>query len=210
MRLVFFIVLFFLYFLHDIFLSWRFRYRYSKAENFLGDGAPNNIQAFFGKAEYIVILYYLMVGVYIVSGFSFWGLITDISILDGPAFQILGFILGVLFLFLMAFSRMTLGSSWRVGLDNQTTDKLIITGFYRFVRNPYFLFLLGFLFSLILVVPNAVTLFAFIQSSILLRFQIIQEELFLEEKYGRSYLLYKGETGRFIPRLSSKRRAALK
>jgi protein-S-isoprenylcysteine O-methyltransferase Ste14 len=210
MRLLFFTVLFFLYFTHDIFLSWRFRYRYSKAENFLGNKAPDNIQAFFGKAEYVIVLYYLLVGVYLFSGFSFWGLISDISILDGAVFQIPGLIFGILFLFLMTLSRMNLGSSWRVGLDNQTTDKLVITGSYRFVRNPYFLFLLGFLFSLILVVPNAVTIFAFIQSLILLRFQVIQEEQFLEEKYGRSYLLYKGETVRFIPGLSSKRRAALK
>ena len=69
------------------------------------------------------------------------------------------------------------------------------------MRNPYFTFLLGFQFALILVVPNAITICAFLQSAILLGLQVRQEEAFLEQKYGEAYRAYKERVGRFLPKL---------
>ncbi len=43
---------------------------------------------------------------------------------------------------MMVLVRLNLGSAWRVGLDAGTQDALVTTGFYRYVRNPCFSFLL--------------------------------------------------------------------
>jgi len=88
-------------------------------------------------------------------------------------------------------------------LDYSTSDALITHGFYRFIRNPYFAFLLAFEGSLILICPNAIIICAFIQSSLLLGLQVRLEENFLKEKYGEDYLLYKKKAGRFLPRVLS-------
>ena len=195
------LILLVLYFLHDRGLTLWFRSKFNKNDFFMGKEAPDEVQGFFGKAMYLVMLYYLILIIHLLTGFSFWGFVSNIVVLDNTPIMIIGFALSLGFLCLMTLSRMNLGSSWRVGLDQKTTDSLITDGFYKFVRNPYFAALLGFQFSLILVVPNAITVFSFIQSSIMLNLQVRQEEIFLNQKYGNDYQLYKNKTGRFLPRV---------
>jgi protein-S-isoprenylcysteine O-methyltransferase Ste14 len=188
------------YFAHNLILSKWFKKKFNKNEYFLGDKAPSNIQKYLGKSFYLVIMYYILIIIYIISGFNFWGLISNINIINNYIIQITGFVLSLIFLVLMTIARLNLGSSWRMGLDYQTKDKLVKTGFYKFMRNPYFTFLLSFQFSLILILPNAITILAFIQSYLLINLQIIEEENFLEKRYGEEYVMYKNKVERFIPR----------
>ncbi len=201
LELLSFLILMIMYFLHNLFLTTYFKRKFKKDDNFIGEKAPSELQKFFGKSFYLIIVYYIIILAYVFTGFNFWGLISSISLIDNAAFQITGFTAGIIFLTLMTIARLNLGSSWRVGLDPYTKDKLVTTGFYKFMRNPYFTFLLCFQFSLILIVPNAITIFAFIQSYLLINLQVREEEEFLKEKYGKSYILYKNNAGRFIPKL---------
>jgi protein-S-isoprenylcysteine O-methyltransferase Ste14 len=186
--------------IHNLVLTQYFKRKFKKDDNYLGDKAPSELQKFFGKAFYLVLVYYGLVLVYLITGFNFWGLISYISIIDIPIVKMVGFVLGIIFLVLMTLARLNLGSSWRVGLDYNTKDELIKTGFYRYMRNPYFTFLLSFQFIIILISPNAIVIFAFIQSYLLLNLQVREEEVFLQEKYGGEYVEYKNRVGRFIPR----------
>lgn len=200
LELLFFLILLVLYFLHNLFLTMYFKRKFRKDDYFIGEKAPSELQKFFGKSFYLIIVYYIIILAYLLTGFNFWGLISSISPIDSAVFKIIGFVAGIIFLTLMTIARLNLGSSWRVGLDSDTKDKLVTTGLYKFIRNPYFTFLLCFQFSLILIVPNAITLFAFIQSYLLISLQIREEEEFLKEKYGESYILYKNSAGRFFPK----------
>ena len=197
--LLFFSVLAILYVCHDLVLRKIFSRKYSKNDNFIGNHAGNNIQQYFGKALYLTMIYYLIILIYLITDFDLWGLVSNVYLLDNTILQWIGFISGLLFLILMTLARLNLGSSWRIGLDYQTKDDLIKGGFYKYIRNPYFLFLLGFQFSLIPIVPNAIMMGSFIQSTILLGLQVRFEEAFLQEKYGDEYLKYKEKTGRFFP-----------
>jgi len=197
---LFFLIMLVLYLLHNLFLTIYFKRKFKKDDYFIGEKAPSELQKFFGKSFYLIIIYYILILVYLFTGFDFWGLISNISIVNTPVFKISGFLVGIIFIILMTAARLNLGSSWRVGLDPNTEDKLVTTGFYRFIRNPYFTFLLCFQFSLILIIPNAITIFAFIQSYILINLQIREEEGFLRKKYGESYISYKNSTGRFFPK----------
>jgi protein-S-isoprenylcysteine O-methyltransferase Ste14 len=208
LQLVFFSILLGLYLLHDLGFSFVFKRRFHKQEDFLGKNAPDAMQRFFGRAVYLVLFYYLLVLAYLIFNFNFWGFISGISVLNKTLVQVIGFAFGVIFIALMSLARLNLGSSWRVGLDLKTEDPLVTDGFYRFTRNPYFTFLLGFQFSAILVVPTAVTIFAFIQSFLLLSLQVRQEEPFLHDKYGDKYDEYRANTGRFLP-LITKRKMAI-
>jgi protein-S-isoprenylcysteine O-methyltransferase Ste14 len=201
LELLFLLILMILYFLHNIFLTQYFKRKFKKDDNFIGEKAPSELQNFFGKAFYLVLVYYGLVLVSLITGFNFWGLISNITIIDSPIIKIAGFVLGIIFLVLMTLARLNLGSSWRVGLDYNTKDELIKTGFYRYMRNPYFTFLLSFQFTIILISPNAIVIFALIQSYLLLNLQVREEEVFLKEKYGEEYTIYKNRVGRFIPGL---------
>ena len=98
------------------------------------------------------------------------------------------------------------GQRWRVGLDAGTQDALVTTGFYRYVRNPYFSFLLLFQGALCLVAPTALVFCALIQSALLLALQVRHEEAFLLQKYGSQYAAYQRTAGRFLPSLALRRR----
>lgn len=199
MKLIFYLILFLLYYTHDFGMSFRFSRKYHKTEDFLGKHAPSETQRFFGLAIVLVMGYYALTLIFLITGFSFWGLISEMAALNTPLVQTIGFAVGILSLLLMTLVRLNLRSSWRVGLDHATTDALVTDGFYRYIRNPYFAFLLAFQFSLMLISPSAITLGAFIQSALLLGFQVRQEEQFLQEKYGAQYEAYRAATGRFFP-----------
>ena len=197
--LVFFLVLAILYFCHDILLRWLFQRKYAKKDSYIGKRAPDAVQRYFGNAIYLTLVYYLVILIYLFTNFDFWGLISNVYLLDKPAIHWIGFISGLLFLGLMTLSRLNLGGSWHIGLNYQTKYDLVTYGFYKYIRNPYFLFLLCYQFSLILIVPNAIMIFSFIQSSLLLVLQVQHEEIFLQEKYSEKYTQYKMKAGRFVP-----------
>ncbi len=78
-------------------------------------------------------------------------------------------------------------------------NKLITTGIYKYSRNPMYLGLLMIVTSTSLFYLNIFTITTpFIFYFWINRFQIKREEIFLTEKFGKEYLLYKTKTRRWI------------
>lgn len=81
------------------------------------------------------------------------------------------------------------------------TEKLIVSGFYRFVRNPLYIAAVfvfsgeGLLFESIGIFIYCVLMFA------VFNIQVIMEETFLKERFGESYKQYCEAVPRWIPRL---------
>lgn len=117
LELLSFLVLMFLYFAHNFLLQIYFKRKFNLNDNFLGKNAPNDMQLFFRKALYLVIVYYVLILVYLSTGFNFWGLISNITIINSPVIVMVSLILGIVFIVLMTLARLNLGSSWRMGLD---------------------------------------------------------------------------------------------
>ena len=178
--------------------AW-YRRSFRRDDNFLGERAPDAVQRFFGRAVPAVMLCHGVVILALILGSDLGGFISYIRWLDYRGVQIAGFALGVFCLSMMALVRLNLGSAWRVGLDHSTQDTLVTTGFYRYIRNPYFSFLLLFQGALCLVAPTALVLCALIQSALLLALQVRHEEAFLLLKYGCQYAAYRRSAGRFLP-----------
>ncbi len=84
-------------------------------------------------------------------------------------------------------------------LSPQKASKLVISGFYRFSRNPMYL-------GMLLVLTGAALLFAAVSSLLLLPLfilainylQIANEEKALEEIFGEDYLNYKQRVRRWL------------
>lgn len=103
--------------------------------------------------------------------------------------------LGVIF-FLLAI--ITMRDNWRAGIDENQKTSFVCSGIYRYSRNPAFV---GFDFlyiGSILALPNYLLLIATIIAIVLFHFQILQEELFLDGKFGVEYAKYKKNTARYI------------
>ena len=81
------------------------------------------------------------------------------------------------------------------------TKKLIVTGFYRFVRNP--LYIAGFfvLTGLGILFQSAGILFFGLVMFVMFHLTVLLEEAFLEGKFGESYKQYCKSVPRWIPRL---------
>ena len=78
-------------------------------------------------------------------------------------------------------------------------NKLITTGIYKYSRNPMYLGLLMIVTSTSLFYLNIISITTpFLFYFWINRFQIKREEIFLTEKFGKEYLLYKTKTRRWI------------
>jgi protein-S-isoprenylcysteine O-methyltransferase Ste14 len=149
---IFLSVLFVLYFLSDTFLSNYYQKKYKKNQDHVYKNPSNETQRFLGQSIRLMQFIYIILLVYHLLDFDFGGMIALIEIINIPVIWISGFSLGVCFIGLSIASRLTLGSSWRVGIDKSTNDKLITKGIYKLIRNPFFASILGFQLSIILII----------------------------------------------------------
>ena len=78
-------------------------------------------------------------------------------------------------------------------------NKLITSGIYKYSRNPMYLGLLMIVVSTSIFYLNIFSITTpFFFYFWISRFQIKREEIFLTEKFGKEYLLYKTKTRRWI------------
>src|SRR5262247_4179389 len=82
------------------------------------------------------------------------------------------------------------GRSFRVGIDVEHPDKLVTTGIFAFSRNPIYVGFALVLVGQFLVFPNWIPLSYMAAGFWLLHRQVLREEAFLREHYGREYVDY--------------------
>ena len=90
------------------------------------------------------------------------------------------------------------GKSFRVGIDENTNDKLITSGTFSLSRNPIYLAFLVFFAGLIIAYPSIVSSLFLIFFIIMIHRQILREEKFLKNHYGSEYDEYCKNVRRYI------------
>lgn len=189
------------YFLQEGLCWLDFKKRYHQNPNRLGHKAQDDLQRFYGQSILLVAIYYLIIYLHLFTGFDYWGALGIMPLLVNRPSLLIGFVSANLFIVAIYFARQALGASWRMGIDFHTRAPLVTRGLYAHIRNPYFTFLLGFQGALILMVPCSVALFAFLQSLVVINFQVRLEESFLGRHYQEAFDHYRDRVGRFFPRL---------
>jgi protein-S-isoprenylcysteine O-methyltransferase Ste14 len=111
--------------------------------------------------------------------------------LTGAALIVVGQI--IFLLALLAF-----GDSWRVGIDKQAPGQLITGGIFAMTRNPIFVFMDLYLIGTFLI--NGTVIFLLFAALVVagLHYQILQEETFLAQTYGKVYRSYCAQTRRYF------------
>lgn len=92
----------------------------------------------------------------------------------------------------------TMKSSWRAGIPDEDKTALVTSGIYRFSRNPAFLgFDLLYVGTLIAYFNWAHLAFCAF-AMVMMHLQILEEERFLPQAFGKAYEEYRRRTARYF------------
>lgn len=120
--------------------------------------------------------------------------------LDVPAVHALGLALFGLGLVGTLWAQLSMGASWRIGVDAGERTALVTRGPFRWVRNPIFTAMLLAVTGLGLLVPNLMSAIALVTMLIAVELQVrAVEEPYLVRSHGPAYRSWAAHTGRFLP-----------
>lgn len=161
-------------------------------------GVKTNQMAKGSKPRKLVIIESLLkMATYCIIPVEIISILCDLRMWKSPAAR-MGILIAALGVTIFVIAMTTMRDSWRAGIPEKAQTKLITNGIYRLSRNPAFfgfdLLYLGILVSFFHYLLLLFTLFAIV----MLHLQILQEETFLTDAFGKSYSDYKKRTGRYF------------
>lgn len=130
-----------------------------------------------------------------------WPSLVRVGVLDSGWFDLVGGVLGVVGLGLCVIAQVTMGSSWRVGIDIDRRTDLVTGGIYRWIRNPTYLGLHLMNLGLWLIWPTTLVAGYAVLFFVVMDIQVRAEEEHLVASHGDAYHAYAARTWRYVPRL---------
>jgi protein-S-isoprenylcysteine O-methyltransferase Ste14 len=122
----------------------------------------------------------------------------DAPFLVSPTLRLIGSVLIVCGFSLFIWSLISFGRSWRIGIDTKNSGPLVTTGAFAYSRNPIFVFIdLYFVGSALIDMTPLLIAFAMAVAAGM-HYQILQEEGFLQARYGEEYRSYRARTSRYF------------
>jgi protein-S-isoprenylcysteine O-methyltransferase Ste14 len=128
-----------------------------------------------------------------------WAVLTRVAALDHLLVDILGAALGLLGLGLCLVAQLTMGSSWRVGIDKEHQTTLITHGVYRLIRNPTYVGLFSLNLGVWFIWPSPAMAFYWLLFFVAIEIQVRCEEEHMENLHGDTFTAYAARTRRYIP-----------
>jgi protein-S-isoprenylcysteine O-methyltransferase Ste14 len=122
--------------------------------------------------------------------------------LDNAELRALGVIVAVAGIGTTMASQLSMGASWRIGVDASERTGLVTTGVFRHVRNPIFTAMSITALGLTLMVGNLVAVAGLVALVAALQLQVrLVEEPYLHYTHSDDYVRYAKSAGRFLPLL---------
>ncbi len=122
--------------------------------------------------------------------------LTDAAWLPG-----MGLVVAVLGVGLTLAAQISMGDSWRIGVDENERTDMVTDGAFAIVRNPIFSAMLVTALGLTAMVPNVVSVIGLVALAVALELQVrLVEEPYLATVHGEPYEQYRRRVGRFLPR----------
>lgn len=95
-----------------------------------------------------------------------------------------------------------MGRDWRMGIDPNEKNNLIVTGPFAYVRHPIYALQQLFAIFCALAVPVPAMFVVAVIELVFLQWEARREERHLLNVHGETYSNYMRTTGRFVPRLA--------
>lgn len=99
---------------------------------------------------------------------------------------------------LVAWSILSFGQSFRIGIDTEHPDRLVTTGAFAISRNPIYVAFALILLGQFLIFPNWILLVYLVAGFWLFNRQVLREEAFLKQHYGQEYAEYSARVRRYL------------
>jgi protein-S-isoprenylcysteine O-methyltransferase Ste14 len=97
-------------------------------------------------------------------------------------------------------AQVSMGDSWRVGLDEAEDTRLVTTGAFGLVRNPIYAAVFVTMAGFVLMVPNVLSLGSLATFVVAFEWLVRKvEEPYLAQLHGAAYEQYAATVGRFFP-----------
>jgi protein-S-isoprenylcysteine O-methyltransferase Ste14 len=136
---------------------------------------------------------------YLVFAHAFgWPSPAQSVLFEFAALDWLGVILCLLGLGGLAWSLVSFGRSFRVGIDTTTPGSLVTTGVFTLSRNPIYTAFGFILLGEFLIFPNWILLFFLVAAVWLFHRQVLREEEYMKEQYGAGYAEYCRKVRRYL------------
>jgi len=127
-----------------------------------------------------------------------WG---TIDALDTSWLHVLGLVLTLAGIVGTFAAQLSMGASWRVGVDADERTELVTDGAFALVRNPIFTAMGVTGAGLVLLVPNAIAVAGLGMLLVALEMQVrLVEEPYLRRVHGARWDDYVRRVGRFVPK----------
>jgi len=93
-------------------------------------------------------------------------------------------------LVILLWSLISFRQSFRIGIDTDHADKLIVDGIFALSRNPIYVAFAMVLLGEFLIFPNWISLIYLVAAAGLMHRQVLREEDYLKGHYGEAYEHY--------------------
>ena len=101
-------------------------------------------------------------------------------------------------LILLFLSLISFGRSFRIGIDQDSPDRLVTTGVFAISRNPLYAAFWCVLLGQFLLFPNPILLIYLAAAMWLFHRQVLREEQFMQRHYGQEYSEYCRRVRRYL------------
>ena len=164
---------------------------------------------FITKLSFSYRAYRIVFNIFAILGlvFIYWysKQINDVLWINSIILQIVGIIVIITGVLLTYISFKNYDIKEFIGLTAESTDtlqnNLVVEGLHRFVRHPVYLATVLIFIGYFIYSPNWISSIYFITTFIYLHIGISLEEKKLILKFGNSYIVYKNEVPKLLPRI---------
>jgi len=101
-------------------------------------------------------------------------------------------------LILLFLSLLSFGRSFRIGIDQDSPDKLVTSGVFAVSRNPIYVAFCFVLLGQFLLFSNLIPLVYLVAATWLFHRQVLREEDFMKRHYGKQYADYCKRVRRYL------------
>ncbi len=158
-------------------------------------GTPGSLEWWAGRGFTLALVAVLMAPVADLAGWF-----PRLGILDEEIIAYSGLALSIVGTALVLVAQMTMGDSWRIGVDEDERTALVTHGVFSLIRNPIFTSMFVVVAGLGLMVPNVLSAAGLVALIAAVEAQVrLVEEPYLIQSHGMEYRAYASTAGRFVP-----------